>query len=461
MRGTTDIHRARRSQTWRLTAAITLIATVLASLGLAGAWAIAARHSGRQLEALVEADLAGFADLYAQRRIIAVREAIERRAETVKPQDQLLLLQGKDGAKLAGNIDAFPTQAPRDGAMATFRLAPDGGRAVRYLGAGALLPGGFPVLVARATTDRDALLARLFYGALGAGALILVAGLGAGYVLTRRILGRIDAVNAVCARVESGDLSARAAVEADDEFGALSAHVNAMLERITRLNAAAHDLSDAIAHEMRTPLNRVLLRIDRLRRENPGQEETLAPVAAEMRETVAVFEALLDIAAAEAAAGDAAGFSPVDLSAIATEVAELYEAVAEEKGVALRCDAPGAALVLGDRQLLIRMVANLADNAVKFTPSGGTVTLSVAPGARAHAVNVEDDGPGVPAGLETRIFERFVRAGATGDTRGHGLGLSLVKAIAVRHGAKIELKNVSPGLRVRVTCPALPSEKNV
>ncbi|MGE0845789.1 MAG: ATP-binding protein [Flavobacteriaceae bacterium] len=450
-----------RSATLRLTAAITAVAVALAAVALFLVYQGVSRYSDQRLTELVEADLAGFADLYAQRRIIAVREAMERRGAATPPEEMLLLLQQRDGTRLAGNIDAWPAGLAREEQLQTFAFAPAGSD-IDYLGAGRLLPGGFPILVARATTSRDDLLSTLAAGSAAAIVAILFAGLAAGYWLSRRILSRIVRLNDLCIRVEGGDLEARAPASGSDEFAVLARNINAMLERITRLRAAAHDLSNNIAHELRTPLNRILLRIDAMRqgrgmRDAPAAAEIDA-VAAQTRETIQVFESLLDIAAAEADTGDAAGFAPVDLGPLAQEIADLYEAVAEHKEVALSCRCEGRADILGDRLLLTRMLANLVDNAVKFTGRGGEVTIAVEPGAATHIVSVRDTGPGIPAGMEERVFERFVRSDSTAAAPGHGLGLALVRAIAIRHGIKIELKSAPTGLNVRLLCPALRSD---
>jgi signal transduction histidine kinase len=437
---------AARSATFRLTLAIAAVAALVGTAALAGGYALVARHLDDRLHAAVAADLAGLADLYAQRRIVALREAIARRAE--EGAEGAYLLLDKSGAPLAGTLPSWPEGVRADGGWTAFDVAD-----APHLGAAATLPGGFALLVAHPTAENDRMLASLRGGMGVAALMILAAGAGLGWLVSRRVLAGIDRVNAVVARVEAGDLAARApGAEAPDEFGELAANVNRMLDRIGRLVAGMREVSDRIAHELRTPLNRIRGRVDRLRRDPatpPATADGLAGIAGEIDRTVAIFEALLDIASAEADAGDRSLLGPVDLRAVADDVVELYGAVAEDKAVTLEADLAPEAVVLGDRNLLTRMLANVVDNAVKFSPEGGRVTVRLAASAGTVELAVRDTGPGIEPGTEERLFERFARGDRTGAAPGHGLGLPLVRAIAVRHGLGIRLANVDGGLEVR------------
>ncbi|WP_336043490.1 HAMP domain-containing sensor histidine kinase, partial [Pseudooceanicola nanhaiensis] len=181
-------------------------------------------------------------------------------------------------------------------------------------------------------------------------------------------------------------------------------HVNQMLDRIEALNRATHRLSDAIAHELRTPLNRIRQRLDRLE----GQDEDVAAIREDMAGTVRIFDSLLDISSAEAASGQRPGLVPVDLSAIAAEVYELYEPLAEDRGLIPEARIEPGAWVLGERNLIAQLVSNLLDNAIKFTGPGDGVTLSVTAGER-HMLTVADTGPGVPDDIRATVFDRFTR----------------------------------------------------
>jgi signal transduction histidine kinase len=184
-------------------------------------------------------------------------------------------------------------------------------------------------------------------------------------------------------------------------------------------------------------------------------ETARTAIADEIGTTVAIFDALLDIATTEAEAGDQTRLKTVDLGQVVESVVDLYDAVAEERGIALVVDAKGRAEMLGDSGLLTRMLANVVDNAIKFSPAGGRVAITLATRGRSHVLTVTDSGPGLLPDIRDRAFERFTRGAATSSVPGHGLGLAVVKAIAVRHGIRIGLADARPGLAVTFTCPAL------
>ncbi|WP_156954715.1 sensor histidine kinase [Pseudooceanicola nanhaiensis] len=406
----------------------------------------------RQAE-LLSAELSGFAQFYEQRRIPGLREAIAARAALTTPDEGLYLLQDRNGTTLAGNIDRWPGALAPEGAL--FAPAPLSEIAIdgtEYLGVARELPGGFPFLAARAWTPvtgtLDELRGTILWVAAGLSTLALLAG----WLVARAVVGRIGRINALADRVAGGDLSARLpGPQSADEFGALERHVNQMLDRIEALNRATHRLSDAIAHELRTPLNRIRQRLDRLE----GQDEDVAAIREDMAGTVRIFDSLLDISSAEAASGQRPGLVPVDLSAIAAEVYELYEPLAEDRGLIPEARIEPGAWVLGERNLIAQLVSNLLDNAIKFTGPGDGVTLSVTAGER-HMLTVADTGPGVPDDIRATVFDRFTRGERDRAVAGHGLGLALVQAIAARHGAKLSLPAAPRGFRIEIAWPSLP-----
>ncbi|MFN4172933.1 MAG: sensor histidine kinase, partial [Pseudorhodobacter sp.] len=224
-----------------------------------------------------------------------------------------------------------------------------------------------------------------------------------------------------------------------------------MLDRIAALNRATHRLSDHIAHELRTPLNRIAQRIEAVE----GPEGLAEDLRAEIRATIRVFDALLDISRAEADQGDGAGLVPVDLSALCAELAGLYAPLAEDHGLTLTDGIAPGQTVLGDRTLIGQMIANLLDNAVKYCRSGDAVHLALAADEGRVLLTVRDSGPGLPADLRAGGFERFRRGAQDRETPGHGLGLALVQAIAARHGAKLRLPEVEKGFELEIGWPRL------
>jgi signal transduction histidine kinase len=440
--------------TLRLAAVMALAVTFL-SLGAMGLqYRLVETRLMDASRALLTADLNGFAALYEQRRIIALRQAIDYRA-AAHTGGEMLLLADRNGVVLAGTETDWPEGLTKTGEGFTVDGAEvfvSGGQ--RWLAVARDLPGGFPLLVARSLAPVDATLASLRRGMVGLGAALLAAGALVGWVAARSVMGRIGRVNALADRVAAGDLSARlGGRRSNDEFGLLETHVHAMLDRIENLNRATHRLSDTIAHELRTPLNRMTQKLARIE----GQDDLADELKSEMRAAIRVFDSLLDISRAEADQGTGGGLVPVDLSAVAAEVWELYEPLAEDKGLLCTLSVDPDCCVLGDRNLIAQMVSNLLDNAIKYCAAGDELRLTLRATPDRHLLTIADTGPGLPDEMKDAAFERFVRADRDKDRgiKGHGLGLALVRAIAARHGAKLVLPRVEKGFVLEIGWPKL------
>ncbi|NTT84701.1 sensor histidine kinase [Tabrizicola fusiformis] len=404
--------------------------------------------------ATLTADLGGYAALYEQRRIIALRQAIEYRAAAPSGAEMLLLLDRR-GNVLAGTEAQWPAGLTAQGAGFTVDPAEEftqGG--TRWLAVARELPGGFPLLVARSLAPVDATLASLRRGMAALGLALLLAGAGVGWLAARSVMRRIGRLNDLADRVAGGELSARLpGPRSRDEFGLLETHVHGMLDRIENLNRATHRLSDTIAHELRTPLNRLMQKLGRIE----GQEEVVDALRSEIRQSIRVFDSLLDISRAEADQGSGGGLVPVDLSEVAQEVWELYEPMAEDKGLLVQADVAPGLRVLGDRNLIAQMLSNLIDNAIKYCGPGDSLRLTLTEGADRHLMQVADTGPGLPEDLRAEAFDRFTRAERDRGIKGHGLGLALVRAIAARHGAKLEMPAAEKGFVLDIGWPKLAS----
>jgi signal transduction histidine kinase len=438
--------------TLRLAALMALAVTVLSLGAMALQYRLVETRLMAAQRAALAADLGGFGALYDQRRIIALRQAIEYRA-TAATGEEMLLLLNRQGQVLAGTRAEWPVGLETAGVgfgVEPAEIITEGG--VRWLAVARDLPGGFPLLVARSLRPVDETLAAMRRGMLGLLAAMLVAGGLVGWLAARSVMARIGRVNDLADRVAEGALDARLPGErSDDEFGLLETHVHGMLDRIQNLNRATHRLSDTIAHELRTPLNRMLQKLSRIE----GQEEVTAELKAEMRQAIRVFDSLLDISRAEADQGTGGGLVPVDLSAVVAEVWELYEPLAEDKGLVADAQVAPGLQVLGDRNLIAQVLSNLLDNAIKYCAAGDRVSLTLEVAGDRHLMRVADTGPGLPEDIKGEAFERFVRAERDRGTKGHGLGLALVRAIAARHGARMAMPTSDGGFVLEIHWPRL------
>ena len=277
--------------------------------------------------------------------------------------------------------------------------------------------------------------------------------------MSRSTARRVEAVNQTARQIMGGDLSRRVPARgAGDEFDELAENLNGMLDRIEALMDDVRRVSDSIAHDLRTPLSRLRGRLEQLRglaQQGQVDLEAVDHAVADADGLLSTFNSLLRIARAESPALRA-GFADVDLPGLLRDVAELYEPVAEERGLRLAVEAPGEVRTRGDRDLLFQAFANLLDNAVKYTPAGGTVRITVAGAPERPVVVVADTGPGVPEAESRKVFQRFYRLDGARSTPGNGLGLSLVDAVARLHGMRVALEDNAPGLRVRLEFPATP-----
>jgi signal transduction histidine kinase len=326
------------------------------------------------------------------------------------------------------------------------------------------LPGGYNMLVGHDVQERQDVKNLMMRGLIAAVTLTLLLGLGGGFWMGRRILAQAGAMSAVATQIMRGDLSQRLPVrDADDEINTLAREINTMLDRIEQLTLGMRTVLDSAAHDLRTPLNRLQATAEgAMGQVTAGSPErrVLERVTNEVDHMRATLDALLRIALAET--GTVAR-EPVDLSELVASMVELYAPVSEERGIALESAVAAGAQVQGSRQLLAQALANLLDNAIKFTPDGGHIRVllksqsagppsagprSAGPPLAGPEVIVEDDGPGIPADKRELVLGRRVRLDEARNVPGSGLGLSLVAAVTKLHGARLTLADAAPGLRV-------------
>jgi signal transduction histidine kinase len=317
------------------------------------------------------------------------------------------------------------------------------------------IPDGYRLLVGRDISDAAAFRNRIRATLLWSGLVALGIGLLGGTVMSRNMLRRVEQVNRTAERVIAGNLSDRVPRRgANDEFDQLAANLNGMLDQIERLMTGMREVTDNVAHDLKTPLARLRARLE-LALLGPAEAaagaEAIRAAIDEADRLLATFNALLSIAEAEAGARGHAG-DLLDLGEVARAVVELYEPAAEEKGLSLRLDSEAATMIRGDRHLMSQAIANLLDNAIKYGAS--EVAISVHERDGRALLDIADRGPGIPEADRETVFDRFVRLEPSRSTPGNGLGLSLVRAVAHRHGARVTLSDNRPGLRVRIDLPA-------
>jgi signal transduction histidine kinase len=417
-----------------------------------------------QITATVNGEVNGLSEQYGQgglRRLVTVVDLRSRR-----PGSSLYLVTTPSGEGLAGNVGSLePGVLDRPGWLETNyrRLESPEGANHRALVRVVQLAGGFHLLVGRDLDERE----RLFGIIVNAGqwslALVILLGLLGGFFVSRRVLSRIDAMTGTAQTIMAGDLSGRLPVAGTgDELDRLADNVNAMLERIEALMRGLKEVSDNIAHDLKTPLTRLRNRCEQALRGAAGEASyraALESTIAESDDLIRTFDALLMIARAES--GQARdNMTEFDVSEIARDVGELYEPVADEKGIALKVDASAVAPVRGNRELVSQALANLIDNAIKYAgPNGKLNGMPAEIVVRADnegeriMLSVADHGPGIPDADRGRVVERFVRLEQSRSEPGSGLGLSLASAVARLHGGELKLEDNNPGLRTTIALP--------
>lgn len=434
----------RRSFALRVGATSAALVLLVCGLGFGwGYWRVE-RALGAQLDAAIAAEAEGYLEDYQSLGPQAFALGIAAQA---RRRGALVLLRTAGGGVVAGALADAP---PGLRGFATVRAAD--GRDLRVLGGA--LPGGLQLVVGAdlAPVRRGA---AALTGALPvAGALAAGVALLGGYVAARRLERRLGLVSDAARDVMAGNLSRRLPLAGrGDEFDRLAAAVNAMLARIEALVDGLQLTTTSIAHDLRSPLFRLRQQLEAAAartRDPVADAATLDASLSELDGVLATFSALLRIARAEAGL-TGSGFADVDLSALVSDLAETYAAVAEENGRALHADVAPGIHVDGDAALLRQAVANLIENALTH---GGAEARLLLHGGEGPALVLADNGPGIPYEERGRVLERFYRLDRSRNTPGTGLGLALVAAVAKLHGASLRLEDAAPGLRVTMAFPA-------
>jgi signal transduction histidine kinase len=368
-----------------------------------------------------------------------------------------VLLVDANGHPLAGDLKGWPEGLTADDHVHNVQIEDQliPGRAedqdAYWPALGRQLPNGHRLMVAHGLDQAEALLDYAQGAMIAILTVSIVLALGLGLLQGRALLVRIDALIDTARVIGAGRLNRRIPLSGQgDEFDELAEQLNAMLDRIVALMAGMRQVTENVAHDLRRPLSRVrnLLDVTSIESRTASEyREAIKRAIPDLDEIIRTFNALIEIAQAEAGSfrGD---WGPVDLSAIAVELGELYGDLAEDQGRTLELAVQPGLTVTGNRHLLTQAIGNLLDNALKFTPPGSPLRLGVSGEDDRVRVVVSDRGLGIPAGEREHVLKRFVRLDAARSTPGSGLGLSLVAAVARLHGATLTLGDAAPGLAV-------------
>ena len=419
-----------------------------------------------QITETVDAEIRGLAEQYRLggiRRLVFVIDARARR-----PGSNLYLVTTAAGEGLAGNVGSLASgilDNPGWTETAYRRIEDQDATTEHHALARIIqLAGGFRLLVGRDLEERE----RLYDIVIAAGrwslAIVVVLGLAGGFFVTRRVLKRVDAMTETTQTIMRGDLSERLPVAGTgDELDRLADNLNVMLDRIEALMHGLKEVSDNIAHDLKTPLTRLRNRCEEALRTAEDESQYRAALETTIEESEALirtFNALLMIARAESGQGRD-GMSEFDAAEIARGVGELYEPLADDKGIVLKVEAPASASIRGNRELVSQALANLVDNAIKYAAPDPSQINGVPPQIMVKAMGegerilltVSDSGPGIPEADRSRVVERFVRLEQSRSQPGSGLGLSLASAVARLHGGELKLEDNHPGLKTVISLP--------
>jgi signal transduction histidine kinase len=470
----TALGKLLRTTAFRLTLGYLIVFALFAAF-LLGYFAFNTRRLiNEQITATVNDELQLLQVQYNQAGIRRLAGVVDVRSH--RPGSSLYLVTTSMGEGLAGNVGSLePGVLESEGWIETAyrRLEEPETAEHNALVRVVRLPGGIRILVGRDLDERERMLRIVALAGRWSVAIVIVLGIVGGLWVSRRVLKRVDAMTGTAQTIMAGDLSGRLSViGSGDEFDRLALNLNGMLERIESLMRGLKEVTDNIAHDLKTPLTRLRNRCEAaLRTASPEAEfrRVLEDTIEESEGLIRTFDALLMIARAES--GEVReGMAEFDVAEVARDVSELYEPLAEDKGLTLEVNAKQHAAVKGNRELVSQALANLVDNAIKYAApparaAEGREGAGAVNGERSGilvtadteqdriVLTVSDHGPGIPSADRSRVVDRFVRLERSRSLPGSGLGLSLVSAVARLHGGELKLEDNAPGLRARISLP--------
>jgi signal transduction histidine kinase len=443
-----------------------IAALVLFAAPLWYAWQVTIQDGRAEF---LQADAQRLTDVFRREGADGLKAFIDARVQMQIANERILLLTDASLHPIAGNLRVWPAAVPVAPGNYTIKFAPDnqgapgnpaapGNRGVQTaLIHVAQLGGGYNLLVGRDNALFAPLQTRFWYGLAGAVAVLSIAGLLIGLITRRALMSRVNSIRHTVSAIIHGDLKHRLPTQLnDDELNTLSRTINGMLEQIELLVHGVRNVSNSIAHDLRTPLAELRSRLEELALIRPPPEQVFAEIdgaVADVDRVIRIFDALLRLAEIDAGLRRS-GFVTLDLADLAANAVEFYAPAAELKNIDLEFRSDGALPVSGDPILLAQALGNLIDNALKYAPENGAIVVAALKSGEAGAeISVSDNGPGIVDGEKSKVVQRFYRGDASRGTPGVGLGLSLVQAVAKLHGSSLVLSDQNPGLRAAVTLP--------
>ena len=457
-----------RTTPFRLTLLFLALFASAASLFLAYIYVATAGEATRRSEQEIRREMRSLTDVYDRAGLDAVNQSLIQRAASERPF--LYLLMTAEGERISGSIEESPLEEfTGEPAWATFQVTDVDvqGRETRHPARGLQqrLRGGEILFVGADVGADEAYVGKIVNALWGAVVLVVILGLAGGLLVSRNVSRSMASLTDVVDRVRNGELGARADVRgARDELDELAQGLNEMLDRLERSMAGHKHAGDAIAHDLRSPLTRLRARLEAAYLDvEAGKGDPTQALAQALEDTDGVlktFGAVLSIARLQAA-GSVPDPALFDAAELAADISELYEPLCEEKDIEFAAELTKDLTVRGNREFMAQALANILDNAVKYTPPGGAIMLRVRRRSSGEVeYSVTDTGPGVPDTDRERVVQRFVRLENSRNQPGAGLGLSLVAAVAEAHGGRLELDEgpgkvgeMGPGLRVALILP--------
>jgi signal transduction histidine kinase len=430
-----------------------ITALVLFAAPLWYAWKVTIQEGRSEI---LQADAQRLTDVYRRDGAEGLKSFIDARVRMQIAGDRILLLTDASMHPLAGNLPMWPAGVPATPGNYTIRVGVgdhgDQGALVHV----ALL-GTYNLLVGRDNTVFAPLQSHFWYGLAAAIAVLSIAGLLIGLITRRALMSRVNSIRQTVSAIIHGDLKHRLPTHLnDDELNTLSRTINGMLEQIELLVHGVRNVSNSIAHDLRTPLAELRSRLEELALIRPPPEETYAEIdgaVADVDRVIRIFDALLRLAEIDAGMRRS-GFVGLDVSDLAANAVEFYAPAAELKNIDLTFRSEGPVPVSGDPVLIAQALSNLIDNALKYAPVNGAIEVAVVErGDGTAEVSVSDNGPGIADSEKSKVVERFYRGDASRGTPGVGLGLSLAQAVAKLHGSPLTISDQNPGLRVALSIP--------